>query len=110
MNYSRTSTLETCRRDAENLGGGRWIRTTEGVSQQIYSLPPLAAWVSLHREPVIFAAAAVCQRPDQSTGFRPTGSDVEAEVQHVAFLDHVFLALQAQAAGIAGAGLAACTG
>jgi hypothetical protein len=28
-------------------GGGRWIRTTEGVSQQIYSLPPLAAWVSL---------------------------------------------------------------
>ena len=37
-------------------GGGRWIRTTEGVSQQIYSLPPLAAWVSLRREPVIFAA------------------------------------------------------
>ncbi len=33
----------------ENLfGGGRWIRTTEGMSQQIYSLPPLAAWVSLH--------------------------------------------------------------
>ena len=29
------------------LGGGRWIRTTEGMSQQIYSLPPLAAWVSL---------------------------------------------------------------
>ena len=28
-------------------GGGRWIRTTEGVSQQIYSLPPLATWVSL---------------------------------------------------------------
>ena len=30
-------------------GGGRWIRTTEGVSQQIYSLPPLAAWVSLRK-------------------------------------------------------------
>ncbi len=30
-------------------GGGRWIRTTEGVSQQIYSLPPLAAWVSLQK-------------------------------------------------------------
>ncbi len=30
-----------------DAGGGRWIRTTEGVSQQIYSLPPLAAWVSL---------------------------------------------------------------
>ncbi|CAH0063082.1 conserved protein of unknown function [Stenotrophomonas maltophilia] len=32
-------------------GGGRWIRTTEGVSQQIYSLPPLAAWVSLLTTP-----------------------------------------------------------
>src|SRR5437870_646740 len=30
-------------------GGGRsWIRTSEGVSQQIYSLPPLATWVSYH--------------------------------------------------------------
>ncbi len=27
-------------------GGGNWIRTSEGVSQQIYSLPPLATWVS----------------------------------------------------------------
>jgi hypothetical protein len=26
-------------------GGRRWIRTIEGVSQQIYSLPPLATWV-----------------------------------------------------------------
>jgi hypothetical protein len=31
-----------------STGGGRWIRTTEGRSQQIYSLPPLAAWVFLH--------------------------------------------------------------
>ncbi len=30
-------------------GGGRfWIRTREGVSQQIYSLPPLATWVTYH--------------------------------------------------------------
>ncbi len=29
-------------------GGRNWIRTSEGVSQQIYSLPPLAAWVSYH--------------------------------------------------------------
>ena len=28
-----------------NLGGQRWIRTTEGVSQQIYSLPHLATLV-----------------------------------------------------------------
>jgi hypothetical protein len=27
-------------------GGRNWIRTSEGVSQQIYSLPPLATWVS----------------------------------------------------------------
>jgi hypothetical protein len=27
---------------------GELSRTTEGVSQRIYSLPPLAAWVSLH--------------------------------------------------------------
>ena len=35
------------RASAGSNGGGRWIRTTEGMSQQIYSLPPLAAWVSL---------------------------------------------------------------
>src|SRR4030095_11954909 len=37
--------------DRGEAGGGRWIRTTEGVSQQIYSLPPLAAWVSLQKSP-----------------------------------------------------------
>src|SRR5258706_15208048 len=32
---------------ASGGGGGRcWIRTSEGVSQQIYSLPPLATWVT----------------------------------------------------------------
>ena len=46
LNYSRAGTAEaSCR--VGTTGGGRWIRTTEGVSQQIYSLPPLAAWVSL---------------------------------------------------------------
>jgi hypothetical protein len=30
----------------EGSGGRRRIRTFEGVSQQIYSLPPLATWVS----------------------------------------------------------------
>ena len=34
-------------------GGESWIRTNVGVSQQIYSLPPLAARASL-REPNIF--------------------------------------------------------
>ena len=32
-------------------GGRCWIRTSEGVSQQIYSLPPLATWVTYHRNP-----------------------------------------------------------
>ena len=30
------------------VGGQRWIRTTEGVSQQIYSLPHLATLVFAH--------------------------------------------------------------
>jgi hypothetical protein len=32
-------------------GGRRRIRTFEGVSQQIYSLPPLATWVFYHGSP-----------------------------------------------------------
>src|SRR6185312_3335620 len=32
---------------AVQIRSRRICRTTEGVSQQIYSLPPLAAWVSL---------------------------------------------------------------
>jgi hypothetical protein len=31
---------------SEKVVVGDWIRTSEGVSQQIYSLPPLATWVS----------------------------------------------------------------
>ena len=34
----------------QTTGGESWIRTNVGVSQQIYSLPPLAARASL-REP-----------------------------------------------------------
>jgi hypothetical protein len=58
LNYSRAGNRNnsfyfapdiacTCHIRILQFGGGRWIRTTEGVSQQIYSLPPLAAWVSL---------------------------------------------------------------
>lgn len=32
------------------IGGGGWIRTIVGVSQQIYSLPPLATRAPLRRE------------------------------------------------------------
>ena len=36
-----------------NVGGGGWIRTNVGVSQQIYSLPPLATRAPLRNEPRI---------------------------------------------------------
>src|SRR5690606_15543707 len=102
-------------------GGGRWIRTTEGVSQQIYSLPPLAAWVSLRNfagrpyQPLQRARYSGghfpdCQRiftqKNPSARNRPPRSDVEAEMQDVALLHAVLLALQAQAAGVARAGFA----
>ena len=35
-----------------SFGGRRWIRTTEGVRQQIYSLPHLATLVSALEEPL----------------------------------------------------------
>ncbi len=41
-----TRTSATGARHRPTDGGERRIRTSEGMSQQIYSLPPLAAWVS----------------------------------------------------------------
>ena len=60
LNYSRPGVLRFVLQLFERLlpydfrrnGGGRWIRTTEGISQQIYSLPPLAAWVSLRHSQI----------------------------------------------------------
>ena len=61
-------------------GGGRWIRTTEGVSQQIYSLPPLAAWVSLRivaqtRETARYfeGVRVPCQRASRAFPAAPVG-------------------------------------
>ncbi len=45
LNYSRPI-------PRHRLGGGGWIRTSVGVSQQIYSLPPLATRAPLRGEPV----------------------------------------------------------
>ena len=39
----------------DHFGGGGWIRTSVGVSQQIYSLPPLATRAPLHAEPAMLA-------------------------------------------------------
>ena len=47
LNYSRTTHSCSLLQGRQNsdlhiIGGGGWIRTSVGVSQQIYSLPPLA--------------------------------------------------------------------
>ena len=51
LNYSRISLSTSARRYAPDsqFGGGDWIRTSVGVSQQIYSLPPLATRAPLRR-------------------------------------------------------------
>ena len=44
--------------------GQRWIRTTEGVRQQIYSLPHLATLVFAHYFPLVglaFAHPSACR-------------------------------------------------
>src|SRR4029079_11051395 len=63
LNYSRSGSLaarpRTRRLEAKEQqfcrGGGGWIRTSVGVSQQIYSLPPLATRAPLRDEPVTIA-------------------------------------------------------
>ena len=56
LNYSRpgsrrgpATTLENSLSNWIRPGGGGWIRTSVGVSQQIYSLPPLATRAPLRR-------------------------------------------------------------
>ena len=50
LNYTRPATSNLTQTHLRKDGGGRRIRTFEGISQQIYSLPPLATWVSLRIE------------------------------------------------------------
>jgi hypothetical protein len=61
------------------VGGGRWIRTTEGMSQQIYSLPPLAAWVSLRTEPPIVCSGGVGCQGGMERAKEPAASDFVRE-------------------------------
>ena len=45
-----------------NESGGRfWIRTREGISQQIYSLPPLATWVTYQQSKYQAVDDFLCQ-------------------------------------------------
>ena len=52
-----------------NFSGQRWIRTTEGVSQQIYSLPHLATLVFAQRNQYIFK--------ERKTGLKPATLSLE---------------------------------
>ena len=68
LNYSRWQARETASpRTTISLGGGGWIRTSVGVSQQIYSLPPLATRAPLHGEPATLAQVCLCARLPIST-------------------------------------------
>src|SRR5579862_7087581 len=49
-------------------GGGGRIRTYEGISQQIYSLPPLAAWVPLLKMSRVFCGARAPLSTSSGTG------------------------------------------
>ena len=58
LNYTRqmTQILRTfAAAAAGQTGGGGRIRTFEGISRQIYSLLPLAAWVPLRRKSRIYS-------------------------------------------------------
>src|ERR1700721_4128741 len=59
LNYTRTplEAKSQWHRTLLPAGGGGRIRTYEGISQQIYSLPPLAAWVPLLKMSRVFWGA-----------------------------------------------------
>ena len=69
--------------------GQRWIRTTEGVSQQIYSLPHLATLVT-----TLTQSAAFAKQESDSCGIQTHNLlirsqmlySVELRSQHVVFL------------------------
>ncbi len=51
--------------DILQCGGGGWIRTNVGVSQQIYSLPPLTTRAPLRGEPQIMVAEQRLVKPGE---------------------------------------------
>ena len=79
LNYTRqmTQILRTFAATAAGqTGGGGRIRTFEGISRQIYSLLPLAAWVPLRRKSRIYSgcSGALSMRSAES----PTGAGATA--------------------------------
>ncbi len=85
--FSSTSTAPFVEPDnsivsGTQAGGGRWIRTTEGVSQQIYSLPPLAAWVSLQqRTGIVPSTSRTVNKSSLRRPYRPPCSVLERSGQ-----------------------------
>ena len=75
LNYSRMGVDRHSPQFVVSPGGGGWIRTSVGVSQQIYSLPPLATRAPLRGEPGSiagdFASPRRTQWSDQSIGACP---------------------------------------
>jgi hypothetical protein len=71
-------------------GGGGWIRTSVGVSQQIYSLPPLATRAPLRRAGSITRANASCLQKESVAPRQRPGA--------VALSDHQSLAVTPAAA------------
>ncbi|SIT49808.1 hypothetical protein BN2475_1850002 [Paraburkholderia ribeironis] len=53
MSYTRKDSWIPNNCYSLHSGGGGWIRTNVGISQQIYSLPPLATRAPLRRELMI---------------------------------------------------------
>ena len=62
LNYSREGVFRYSPLNV-SPGGGGWIRTSVGVSQQIYSLPPLATRAPLRGEPQIMVAEQRLVKP-----------------------------------------------
>ena len=82
---------------AITFGGGGWIRTSVGVSQQIYSLPPLATRALLHavldysffsgtvgrwEDRQIVAHSSERARTRQTTGLRGKGGAAGGDRTH----------------------------
>ena len=68
LSYTRTTGQKPCTRSQTfgsrtAFGGEGWIRTSVGVSQQIYSLPPLATRAPLPAEPVIIGPLPFLVKP-----------------------------------------------
>ncbi len=104
--FSSTSTAPFVEPDnsivsGTQAGGGRWIRTTEGVSQQIYSLPPLAAWVSLQqRTGIVPSTSRTVNKSSLRRLYRPPCGVLERSGQVRTHAGHEWPAAQAARRGL----------